>query len=96
MGYVAKAFWGEKGGRVSLRFPTQGPRLASMSLSEFCALSCVTAVKLFHNEGRAVAQAGRRRLLTAAAWVRAQVRSFGICNGQSGTEAGFLRVLQSS
>jgi hypothetical protein len=29
----------------------------------------------------------------AAAQVRDQVRSWGICGGQSGTEASFLRVL---
>jgi hypothetical protein len=41
-------------------------------------------------KGRAIAQAVTRRLPTAAASVRAQVRS---CGGQSGTRAGFLRVL---
>jgi hypothetical protein len=35
-----------------------------------------------------------RRLPTAAARVRVQVRSCGICDGQSGTGAGFLRVLR--
>jgi hypothetical protein len=40
--------------------------------------------------GRAIAQAVSRLLPTAAALVRAQVRSCGICGGQSGTEAGFL------
>jgi hypothetical protein len=33
-------------------------------------------------------------LPTLAAWVRAQAKSCGICDGQSGTGAGFLRVLQ--
>jgi hypothetical protein len=43
--------------------------------------------------GRAVAQAVRRWLPTAAAQVR--VRSAcGVCGGQSGTGAGFLQVLQ--
>jgi hypothetical protein len=44
----------------------------------------------FH--GRDIAQAVSRRLPTAAARVRAQFRSCGICSGQSGTGAGFLRV----
>jgi hypothetical protein len=35
-----------------------------------------------------------RRFPTAAARVRAQVRSCVICGGQSGTVAGFLRVLR--
>jgi hypothetical protein len=38
------------------------------------------------------AQAISRRLPTAAARVRAHVRSCGICGGQSGTGAGFLRL----
>jgi hypothetical protein len=44
--------------------------------------------------GRAIAQAASRWLPTAAARVRSQVRSCGISGGQSGTEAGFLRVLR--
>jgi hypothetical protein len=43
--------------------------------------------------GRAIAQAVSSRLPTAAARVRSQVGSCGIC-GQSGTGAGFLRVLR--
>jgi hypothetical protein len=43
--------------------------------------------------GRAVAQAVSRWLPTAA--VRVRVRAAcGVCGGQSGTEAGFLRVLR--
>jgi hypothetical protein len=43
--------------------------------------------------GRAIGQAVSRRLPIAAARVRAQVRSCGIC-GQSDTGVGFLRVLR--
>jgi hypothetical protein len=44
--------------------------------------------------GRAIAQAVSRWLPTAAAQVRARVWSSGICGGQSGAGAGFLRVLR--
>jgi hypothetical protein len=43
---------------------------------------------------RAVTQAVSRRFPTAAARVLAQVTSCGICGGQSGTGACFLRVLR--
>jgi hypothetical protein len=43
--------------------------------------------------GRAIVQAVSRRLPTAAVQVRVQVRSCGICGGQSSTGAGFIRVL---
>jgi hypothetical protein len=53
-------------------------------------------LKLFlrYGRGRAIAQAVSRRLPTAAVQVPAQVRSCGICGGQSCTGRGFLRVLQ--
>jgi hypothetical protein len=44
--------------------------------------------------GRAIAQAVSGWLPTAAARVRARVYSCGICGGQSGARAGFLRVLR--
>jgi hypothetical protein len=44
--------------------------------------------------GRAIAQAVSRWLPTAAARVRDQDRSCGMCGGLSGTGAGFLRVLR--
>jgi hypothetical protein len=43
---------------------------------------------------RAIAQAVSRRLRTAAARVRAQIRSSGIYGGQHGTGAVFLRVFR--
>jgi hypothetical protein len=44
--------------------------------------------------GRAIAQAVSRLLHTAEAWLLFQVRSRGICGGESFTGAGFLRVLR--
>jgi hypothetical protein len=44
--------------------------------------------------GRSIAQAVSRWLLTAVTRVRARVWSSGICGGQGGAGAGFLRVLQ--
>jgi hypothetical protein len=44
--------------------------------------------------GRAIAEAVSRWLPTAAARVQSRVWSNGICGGQSGAGAGFLRVLQ--
>jgi hypothetical protein len=50
--------------------------------------------RLSLSEDRAITQAVNRWLPTVAAGVQAQVRSCGICGGQSGTGAGFLRVLR--
>jgi hypothetical protein len=44
--------------------------------------------------GCAIAQEVSRRLPIAAARVRAQISSSGICGGQSATGVGFLRVLR--
>jgi hypothetical protein len=76
-------------------------------ISEIKCRTNEEAQRAFHNDvfcicthcmrvlvmGPAIAQAVSRRLPTAAAWVRAQVRSCGICDGQNGIGAGFLRVL---
>jgi hypothetical protein len=51
-------------------------------------------VKVVNHNGRAIAQAVSRRFPTATARARAQIRSCGICGGQSGTGAGYLRVLR--
>jgi hypothetical protein len=47
-----------------------------------------------NNIGRAIPQAVSRWLPTAEARVRSRVWSSGICGGQSGPGAGFLRVLR--
>jgi hypothetical protein len=52
------------------------------------------ALKRYAINGRALAQAVTRRLPTAVVRVRAHVRLCGICGGQNGTGAGFLRVLR--
>jgi hypothetical protein len=44
--------------------------------------------------GRAIAEAVSRWLPTAAARVQSRIWSSGICGGQSGVGAGFLRVLR--
>jgi hypothetical protein len=44
--------------------------------------------------GRAIAQVGSRRLATATALVRFQVRAYRICCQQNGTGAGFLQLLR--
>jgi hypothetical protein len=46
------------------------------------------------NSGRAIAEAVIRWLPTAVARVQSRVWSSGICGGQSGVGAGFLRVLR--
>jgi hypothetical protein len=49
---------------------------------------------LTSNKGCATAQAVSRWLPTVVAPVRSRVWSSGICGGQSGAGAGFLRVLR--
>jgi hypothetical protein len=55
---------------------------------------CPLGVPLSFKFGRAIAQAVSCWLPTAAARVQAWVWSCGICGGQSGTGAGFLRLLR--
>jgi hypothetical protein len=57
----------------------------------FCIIQ-ICNTYIYTDLGRAMAQSVSRPLSTAAA--RAQVRSCWICGGQSGTGAGFLRVLR--
>jgi hypothetical protein len=45
-------------------------------------------------KGRAIDEAVSRRVPTSAVRVRSQVRSYGICGGQSDAGVGFLRVLR--
>jgi hypothetical protein len=53
-----------------------------------------TGLSINNRFGRAIAQAVSRWLPTAAARVQTRARSSGICGRQSGTGAGFLRVLR--
>jgi hypothetical protein len=58
-------------------------------------LNCRPLCPLQSDElGRAIAEAVSRWLPTAAARVQYRVWSSGICGGQSGAGAGFLRVLR--
>jgi hypothetical protein len=62
-------------------------------------LSCPpTSIRIYYSltdkHGRAIAQEVSRWLPTASARVRARVLLSGICGGQSGAGAGFLRVLR--
>jgi hypothetical protein len=65
-------------------------------LSRWAAVSSAKRSQLHGlvSSGRAVAQAVSCRLPTAAARVRAQVRSCGICGGQSGTGVGFHQIIR--
>jgi hypothetical protein len=63
-------------------------------ISEDFTTSIFTFEELDNKEGRSIAQAVSRWLPIATSRVRIQVRLCGICGGQSGTGAGFLRVLR--
>jgi hypothetical protein len=74
-------------------------RLHRMHVGRVADVSEVRAATIFKLEvcragGGAIARAISRRLPTTAAWVQVQIRSCGICGEQSGTGAGFLRVLR--
>jgi hypothetical protein len=75
---------------VGIRVPTRNIRKFIMFCCPFSHFPSARRVSV----GRAIAQAVSRRLPTAAARFRSQVRSRGICAGQIGTGAGFLRVVQ--
>jgi hypothetical protein len=69
--------------------------LCSRISDEMTSPSAEWLIFLFHIwMGRAIAQAVSRWFPTAAARVRARVWSCGICGGQSGSRAHFLRVLR--
>jgi hypothetical protein len=75
--------------RHDINAPDHGSTLTSCSYSQFQTLMNKNTYKLhswsYIKKGRAITQAVSRRLPAAAARVRAQVRSCGICGGQSGT-----------
>jgi hypothetical protein len=64
-------------------------------LSSFLVIGCLTffSVEVRNKVGRAVIQAVNRWLPTAAVRVRDRAEHLGVCSGQSGTGADFLRVL---
>jgi hypothetical protein len=72
--------------------------LVACSKNDFCywdvfQCSLITPDKPWYNKGGAVAQGVSRWFPTAAARIRAQVRSYGVCGGQSGAGSGFTRIL---
>jgi hypothetical protein len=80
---------------VPERFPSK--KLFSVQIVHIFRSSVITKFIMspyMFRKGRAIAQAVSRWLPIAAARVRSEVRSCGICDGQSGTGAGFLRVLR--
>jgi hypothetical protein len=68
-------------------------QLVFMLVTCYCIV-CVLAGINTPGQDRAIAQAVSRWFPTAAAQVRAQDLASGICGGQSGAGAGFLRALR--
>jgi hypothetical protein len=66
----------------------------SVSQTGLLGLMSLLGCSLTFTAGRAIAQAVSRWLPNAAARARSRVWSSGICSGQSGAGAGFLRVLR--
>jgi hypothetical protein len=64
----------------------------SLWLTELEVLECTVVIFVYYS--RVIAQTVSRQLPTAAARVRARVRSCMICGGEGGPGAGFLRVLR--
>jgi hypothetical protein len=72
---------------AALNAVTNVQKIGSQALKSFTEPRS-SSVRLYWNF-RAIAQEVSRRLPKAASCVRAQVRLFGICGGQSGTGADF-------
>jgi hypothetical protein len=78
---------------VIMKSRRSGPYVSYLS---YCSNTLVKIkdMVIYGYEGSAIAQAVSRWLPTAAARIRSRVWSSGICGGQSGAGAGFLRVLR--
>jgi hypothetical protein len=77
--------------RIKVRSITDSHNLIRKHLENICTMPVSNYLVYLV---RAVAQAVSRRLPTAEVRVRGQVKSIGICGAQSGTGAGFLRILR--
>jgi hypothetical protein len=76
-------------------FSGNGIKTSSVSVEmNMLTTAASETVKLRDLTGRAIVEAVSRWLPTAAARVQSRVLPSGICAGQSGAGAGFLRVLR--